>query len=211
VRISTRVASVERLGEKGAAEMAQVVGNTNEIAAVYATSNSGDGVYAQSNSGAGVRAISKSDRGVFAHSDGFAVEATSTNLTGVVGITQSSSTDQSGVYGGNGGAGPGVRGETEGGNSSPAVYGSALRSGTIGAGVWGDGGEGYGVVGKSTEGYGVVGVGSYAGIQGTCNRDENPGVYGLHSGSSGDGVLGQGRGTTPVSTGATSTVPPAKA
>jgi hypothetical protein len=194
-----------------------VLGTSNGTA-VLGESISGTGVEGVSDSfsGVGVEGIARGSNGKGVQGTGRYGVWGESNQAGFYGVTgRNTNTDGTGVRGvtsNNGRAG--VRGEGAigvWGNSSKtghgAVYGQ--HTGSMGYGVVGDGkGNGAGVLGRNNSGVGyeafgvkgetadaigVKGIGRN-GVIGESSAGGHGAVYGRHTGSSGYGVVGDGRG-----------------
>jgi hypothetical protein len=155
-----------------------VYGTSTSVIGVYGTSGSGYGVYGTSTDSNGVYGTSTDSNGVYgASTSGYGVYGSSSSNTGVYGASSGTAAGSAGVYGyaqtSTSNQTYGVIGNNLGSNYGAGVYaqdsttgtesntGSSL-SGTIGAGVWGDGGIDWevatgnvGVVGTAEDGDGV--------------------------------------------------------
>jgi hypothetical protein len=141
---------------------------SNAGTGVYGTTNAGTAIYGTSGSGAGVFGNSNSSYAVYGTSNtGTAVYGDSASADGIQGISSGTSAGNLGVSGiANGSTGNvtyGVLGNNIGSNYGVGVYGqdstTGIQSsrgefiyGTVGIGVWGDGGSDY------ESDYGNVGV-----------------------------------------------------
>jgi len=157
------------------------------MAQVYGQSDYGPAVWGESTNSKGVLGVSTNSQGVLGQSTNWrGVVGQSTNWDGVVGVTASKDPTDSGVWGQNRGAGPGVIGTGDGtGVLGQSTGGTGVRGISTATpfiaepGVAGVSDSGSGVDGRSENWFGVLGLSTNGvGVIGMCRSADGTAVIG---------------------------------